>query len=87
MNLLTLGLYAGLVCWWHRWFIISKARVDSKYGIAFGFAGFVITLAGMYYSTGMLDLRFPAVGAGLFGGGAMLCPNSPTASFVYPQNT
>jgi len=44
--------------------------VDLKYGIAFGFTGFVITLAGWYYSTGMLDLRFPAViGVGLFGGG------------------
>lgn len=35
--------------------------VDLKYGIAFGFAGFVITLVGIYYATGMLDLRFPAV--------------------------
>ncbi len=44
--------------------------VDLKYGIAFGFAGFVITLVGIYYATGMLDLRFPAViGAGFFGGG------------------
>jgi len=43
-----------------------------KYGIAFGFAGFIIALAGMFYATGMLDLRFPAViGAGFFGGGVL----------------
>jgi len=44
--------------------------VDLKYGMTFGFVGFIITLVGMYYATGMLDPRFPAViGAGFFGGG------------------
>ena len=44
--------------------------IDLKYGIAFGFVGFAITLVIIYLATGTLDLRFPAViGAGFFGGG------------------
>ncbi len=44
--------------------------IDLKYGILLGVVGFTLTLFGMYYATGMLDPRFPAViGVGLFGGG------------------
>ena len=44
--------------------------INLKYGIAFGFVGFAITLVFVYLATGTLDLRFPAViGAGFFGGG------------------
>jgi len=44
--------------------------IDLKYGMLFGSAGFALTLASMYFATGVLDPRFPAViGVGVFGGG------------------
>ena len=39
--------------------------IDLRYGMLFGFVGFALTLVGMYFSTGVLDPRFPTViGAG-----------------------
>ncbi|CAD7776828.1 hypothetical protein AIOGIFDO_02025 [Candidatus Methanoperedenaceae archaeon GB37] len=35
--------------------------IDLKYGMLFGFVGFALTLVGMYFATGVLGPRFPAV--------------------------
>ena len=49
-----------------------RKSINLKYGIAFGFVGFAITLVVIYLATGMLDPRFPAViGTGFFGGGIL----------------